>query len=101
MDEACEDIEVLEKARQVASQCSDAPTTISTSMTGFLYILRLRQIESNIQQSIYRVDQSAPATEAEAERLIEQLEQWRQCMPADARSFNPESAVVDGYDNYV
>lgn len=30
--------------------------TVSSSMTGFIYICRLRMIESDIQQTIYRVD---------------------------------------------
>lgn len=46
-------------------------------MTGFIYICKLRNLESNIQQSIYRVDQSAPATEPEVERFIQQLEDWK------------------------
>lgn len=101
VEEACEDIGILELAREAALQSPDTPTTSSTSMTGFLYILRLRRIESQIQQSIYRVDQSAPATAAKAEKLIEQLELWRKSMPADACSTDPESMIVDGYDNYV
>ncbi|KAK6064976.1 fungal specific transcription factor domain-containing protein [Seiridium cupressi] len=74
VDESCEDLEVLERTRVATDQGSNSPASKSTSMTGFIYICKLRQIESDIQQSIYRVDQSAPATEAEAERFIAQLE---------------------------
>lgn len=70
-------------------------------MTGFIYICRLRIIESNIQQSIYRVDQSTTATEAEAERFVQLLEEWKASMPTDAGSTNTESMVIDGVDNYV
>jgi hypothetical protein len=70
-------------------------------MTGFIYICRLRIIESNIQQSIYRVDQSITATEAEAERFVQLLEEWKASMPTDANSTNTESMVIDGVDNYV
>ncbi|KAI1879322.1 hypothetical protein JX265_002276 [Neoarthrinium moseri] len=101
VDEACEDLEILEKVRSEAVSKSNIPPTKSTSMTGFIYICRLRQIESNIQQSVYRVDQSAPATEAEAERYIQQLEDWKQQMPTDASSTNPEGMIVDGLDNYM
>jgi hypothetical protein len=101
VDEACEDIAALELAREVALQTPGSSATCSTSMTGFLYTLRLRRIESQVQQSIYRVDQSAPATATEAEKLIEQLEQWRKSMPADADATDPDSMIVDGYDNYV
>ncbi|KAI0121059.1 fungal-specific transcription factor domain-containing protein [Xylariales sp. AK1849] len=100
VDEACEDLAILEKAQYIASQPT-GPATKSTSMTGFIYICRLRVIESDIQQSIYRVDQSAPATEAEAEQLIQQLEEWKASMPTDASTMNPDSMVVDGNDNYM
>jgi hypothetical protein len=101
VDEACEDIEALDKAQESAARDADAPATKSTSMTGFIYICRLRIIESNIQQSIYRVDQSTTAAEHEAERFIQQLEEWKASMPTDAAITNPESMVFDGVDNYV
>ncbi|KAK9417016.1 putative Transcription factor domain-containing protein [Seiridium unicorne] len=97
VDESCEDLEVLERTRVATDQGSNSPASKSTSMTGFIYICKLRQIESDIQQSIYRVDQSAPATEAEAERFIAQLE----TMPTDATTTHPESMIVDNYDYYM
>ncbi len=73
-------------------------------MTGFIYICRLRMIESRIQQSIYRVDQSCPATKDEVEKFIQQLDEWRESMPIDARNGEVprlETMIMDGYDHYV
>lgn len=52
-----------------------------SSMSCFIHICRLRIIESNIQQSIYRVDDPSAISELEVDRYIEQLEHWRTTMP--------------------
>ena len=82
-------------------------------MTGFIYICKLRIIESDIQQTVYRVDQATPATKEEVEKFIQRLDAWKANMPMDARKANQpiesvdrkvpalESRCVDGYDNYV
>jgi hypothetical protein len=85
----------------------DQPPTKSSSMSCFIHICRLRIIESNIQQAIYRVDQPTGATEAEVEKFVLQLEQWKANMPRDARNPDTPSNVeldsmsMDGYDYYV
>ncbi|KAK6062486.1 ungal specific transcription factor [Seiridium cupressi] len=101
VEESCEDVIVLERAKVTDSQAPRAPATESTSITGFKYICQLRQIESDIQQSIYRVDQCQPAIEAETERILKVLEQWKESMPRDASHAHPESPVVDGLDFYM
>ncbi|KAK6063557.1 C6 transcription factor [Seiridium cupressi] len=100
VEESCEDVIVLERAKVTDSQAPRAPATESTSITGFKYICQLRQIESDIQQSIYRVDQCQPAIKAETERILKVLEQWKESMPRDASHAHPESPVVDKLDFY-
>lgn len=99
IDEACQDMGVLERSSKLDP---DVLQTESTSLTAFLHILRLRRIESSIQQSIYRVDQSTNVTDAEIEFYLEQLDKWKSLIPLDAKKkHDRESVAFDGYDYYV
>lgn len=98
MDEDCQDLHVLEQASKVDP---NSVRTESTSLTAFLHILRLRRIESSIQQTIYRVDQSTNVTDAEVELYLDQLENWKSLIPLDAkRKVDRDSVAFDGYDYY-
>lgn len=78
IDESCEDVEVLAKAAaSTGIQTPDSPTSKSTSMTGFIYLCQLRKLESSIQQTVYRVDNSEQTTEAEIERFYHRLQDWK------------------------
>ncbi|KAK5708978.1 hypothetical protein LTR17_020204 [Elasticomyces elasticus] len=99
LDESSQNIEALEHASRLDP---DTPRTESTSLTAFLHILRLRRIESSIQQTIYRVDQPVNITDAEVDHYLEQLEHWRSTIPKDAKSHvDRESVAFDGYDYYM
>lgn len=99
VDEDCVDLRLLERASQSSP---DARKSESTSLTAFLHILRLRRIESSIQQTIYRVDQSINVTDAEVDYHLEQLEQWKSLIPLDAKTHvDKESVAFDGYDYYM
>jgi len=81
---------------------------VSTSLSCFLHICRLRRIESQIQQSIYRVDEPSRAVEAEVGSFIQQSEDWKEKIPRDARqhvadepSTRTDTVVIDGYGYYV
>lgn len=88
-----------EEARRNGTQ---SPPASSTSMTGFIYICRLRIIESDIQQTIYRVDKAPPDMRNDVEGFIARLEHWRSQMPLDARKLPDfDTMRVDGYENYV
>jgi hypothetical protein len=86
----------------------ESAPTASTSLSCFIHICRLRRIESEIQQSIYRVDDSSPASEVEVEGFIQKLEDWKQKIPRDARQHSADkpttkidTMVIDGYGYYV
>ncbi|KAK5681097.1 hypothetical protein LTS10_006858 [Elasticomyces elasticus] len=99
LDESSQNIEALEHASRLDP---NTPRTESTSLTAFLHILRLRRIESSIQQTIYRVDQPVNITDAEVDHYLEQLEHWRSTIPKDAKSHvDRESVAFDGYDYYM
>jgi len=76
-------------------------------MSCFIHLCRLRIIESNIQQSIYRVDNFFDtSSELEIDRYLEQLEHWRATMPRHDRcptrphNFDLEVSMND-YDVHV
>lgn len=99
VDEFCQDTQALEKASMLNP---DVVRTESTSLTAFLHILRLRRIESSIQQTIYRVDQKSNFTDAEIEFYLEQLDKWKRLIPLDAKKqVDRESIAFDGYDYYM
>ncbi|KAK5710838.1 hypothetical protein LTR15_012815 [Elasticomyces elasticus] len=99
LDESSQNIQALEHASKLDP---NTPRTESTSLTAFLHILRLRRIESSIQQTIYRVDQPVNITDAEVDHYLEQLEHWRATIPKDAKSHvDRESVAFDGYDYYM
>ena len=75
-------------------------------MSCFIHLCRLRIIESNIQQSIYRVDSPSSSSAAEVERFIQQLEEWRANMPGHDQCVHKPAnfdlqTTIDGYDYYV
>ncbi|KYG50212.1 hypothetical protein M433DRAFT_139318 [Acidomyces richmondensis BFW] len=99
VDESCQDIRALEIASTLEP---DVPRKESTTLTAFLHILRLRRIESNIQQSIYRVDEAVNVTDDEVDYYLEQLEKWKNLIPLDAKGqYDRESVAFDGYDYYM
>ena len=74
----------------------------STSLTSFVLIIQMRQIESDIQQSIYRVDQNSSIDDMMIDGFLERLEKWKAMVPQDTRRFKDTGHVpFDGYDYYV
>ncbi|EXJ90263.1 hypothetical protein A1O1_03362 [Capronia coronata CBS 617.96] len=85
-------------------ETGSSPTTLrSTSLTPFLLITRLRQIESDIQQTIYRVDKSGgPVSECVTDEFLARLEQWKSMIPPDTHNLKDVGDVpYDGYDFYM
>ncbi|KAK9792793.1 putative Zn(2)-C6 fungal-type domain-containing protein [Seiridium cardinale] len=74
----------------------------STSLSSFLQIVRIRQIESDIQQTIYRVDETPEISDAVVEGFLKRLDHWKTLIPLDARKKRDMEAVpFDGYDVYM
>ncbi|KFA54954.1 hypothetical protein S40293_02305 [Stachybotrys chartarum IBT 40293] len=76
--------------------------TKATSMTSFILIARLRRIESDIQQTVYRVDQSIVIDDAIIDGFLHRLEVWKSTIPQDCRRMRDVGDVpFDGYDYYM
>lgn len=99
VDEAATDISLLEQA---SKKDPNVVPTISTSLSSFLHVLKLRRIESSIQQTVYRVDNTEGVCDTEIDRFIGELVRWRDLIPLDTRKKVDRDAVAfDGYDYYV
>ena len=99
VDEAATDVSLFEQASK--KDANVVPTT-STSLSSFLHVLKLRRIESSIQQTVYRVDNTEGVSDVEVDRFLGELARWRDLIPLDTRKKVDRDAVAfDGYDYYV
>lgn len=58
-------------------------------MTCFIHIIRLKRIESEIQRSLYRVDNSINSNRiAETERFLQHLTAWKENIPHHSRELD-------------
>jgi hypothetical protein len=102
IDEDVEDEDKLKAAQSEARIRLSRTSQISTSMTGFICICRLRRIESEIQQSIYRVDRAPPNVKTDVETFLKRIDEWKSELPLDAQQLPDfKTRRVDGLDNYV
>lgn len=74
----------------------------STSLTSFLMIVQLRHIESDIQQTIYRVDKSNAIDDSVVDDFLSRLRVWKSKIPRDTQRLKDVGNVpFDGTDYYV
>lgn len=100
VDEATTDPKILRNA--ALQQIPEIPRLTSTTLSSFIQLLRLRRIESDIQQSVYRVDNAEDTPDLEIDKYLEQLENWKLLIPLDARAIvDAENTAFDGYEYYV
>ncbi|KAM7194167.1 Fungal specific transcription factor domain containing protein [Naviculisporaceae sp. PSN 640] len=78
------------------------PSSRTTSLSSFIHLVRLRSIESDIQQTIDRHEDCVPIHDHSFDVFLTDLEAWRSCIPADAREKKDLPGVpFDGYDFYL
>ncbi|KAI0176924.1 fungal-specific transcription factor domain-containing protein [Pestalotiopsis sp. NC0098] len=78
------------------------PPDTSTSLSSFIQIVRIRRIESDIQQSIYRVDETSETSDQTVDAFLARLDHWKSLIPLDARGKKDMQGVpFDGYDVYM
>ncbi|RDW82656.1 hypothetical protein BP6252_03768 [Coleophoma cylindrospora] len=81
----------------------ERPPPARSSLSCFIHTIRLRQIESNIQQSVYRVDKSTSLPIAVIDRFLAELAHWRDNIPVpdDKFTVDPSTKSYEGYDYYM
>ncbi|KAH8645455.1 fungal-specific transcription factor domain-containing protein [Xylariales sp. PMI_506] len=89
-------------ARMGEPPAKDVVPERSTSLSSFLQVVRIRRIESDIQQTIYRVDQTPEISDAKVDEFLERLSRWKDRIPLDAsKKRDMEAVPYDGYDYYL
>lgn len=102
VDEATTDSELRKLPTSTSSLEQHSAPLNSTTMSSFVHVVRLRQIESAIQRKVYRVDRAKNVLESEIDGFIEQLERWKTMIPLDTKHFiDKETEPYDGYDYYM
>ena len=80
------------------------PALPPTNLSTLIHLLRLKRIESSIQNTIYRVDRLIPSQELfeHTNSFLEMLEAWKACIPCHANDQdNPDRQIYLSYDSYV
>ncbi|KFA55431.1 hypothetical protein S40293_08905 [Stachybotrys chartarum IBT 40293] len=104
VDARIDDPDELDRVVAAIESADPSVERLQTDLTAFIYITKLRQIESRIQRTIYRVDRPfSAATKLEVEKFIEELDQWKDSMPTQNghRPNGVEPPFVDDYDYYM
>lgn len=92
IDEDSESDDVL---RRDYAQRAQALAIPATSLTPFIHRTRLKRIESEIQHTVYRVDQVCEVSDAMITAYLGRLEQWRSEIPS-----SPHSQLQEGTQPY-
>ncbi|RDW70997.1 hypothetical protein BP6252_07560 [Coleophoma cylindrospora] len=98
VDETTEDIAALEEASKTDST---AACTTSTTLSLFIHVIKLRMIESSVQQTIYRVDSSEEASDDEIDMFSAQLSEWKSTIPLDVQTKYQLGLGRDAYEQYM
>ncbi|KAI1868736.1 uncharacterized protein JN550_006311 [Neoarthrinium moseri] len=81
---------------------NDSAPEHSTSLSSFVRMVKLRRIESDIQQTIYRVDLTPEISDTVVDKFLERLAHWKAMIPLDCRQKRDlEGVPFDGYDVYM
>ena len=102
-------LDIDEHADEDAFACKNLPLAKdgaesgSTSLTSFILVVRIRQIESDIQQNIYRVDKDVlPIQDAVIDEYLARIDAWKDMIPQDTQRYvDSGDAPYNGYEFYV
>lgn len=102
VDEDLADDESLVQIWQQMRSQSRSPQKTS-SLTPFIHRLRLKRIESEIQHTVYRVDQVDEVPESTIMSFLSRLEQWKSSIPPSAKTYKPrqQSLPYDGLEFFT
>ena len=79
-----------------------ASSSRSSTLTSFLMVVQLRHIESDIQQTIYRIDRINGPADSVIDEFLGKLEIWKARIPTDTHYFKDAGdRPFDGYNYYV
>lgn len=88
--------------RDFAQNVPSIPLNPPNSMTSFVHRTRLKRIESDIQHTVYRVDQSVKVADATLNAFLERLNHWKETIPYDAQNYvHSHDTAFEGIEFYT
>lgn len=82
-----EDTIDAEVIRQASMRVCNLPVNPPNTLTSFIHRTRLKQIESEIQHIIYRVDRPNDVSDATISSFLDRLNAWKDAIPYDTAHY--------------
>ncbi|KAI2619534.1 fungal-specific transcription factor domain-containing protein [Hypomontagnella submonticulosa] len=76
-----------EIVRQASLRVSDIPVNPPHTLTSFVHRMRLKQIESEIQHDVYRVDRPNDVSDAIINTFLDRLNAWKEVIPFESANY--------------
>ncbi|KAI2614671.1 fungal-specific transcription factor domain-containing protein [Hypoxylon fragiforme] len=76
-----------EVIRLASTRVSNIPVNPPNTLTSFIHRVRLKQIESEIQHDVYRVDQPKEVSKTIINSFIDRLHAWKDAIPHEAAHY--------------
>ncbi|OTB07662.1 hypothetical protein M426DRAFT_242186 [Hypoxylon sp. CI-4A] len=91
-----------ETIRQAFMRASNIPVNPPTTLTSFIHRTRLKQIESEIQHDVYRVDRPGDVSDAIINGFIDRLNGWKDVIPFDTAHYvHRQENAYEGSELYT
>ncbi|KAI1390332.1 fungal-specific transcription factor domain-containing protein [Hypoxylon trugodes] len=91
-----------EVIRQASINASNIPVNPPNTLTSFIHRTRLKQIESEIQHDVYRVDRPNDVSDALINTFIDRLNAWKNAIPFDTTHYvHRQENAFEGAELYT
>ncbi|KAI2618408.1 fungal-specific transcription factor domain-containing protein [Hypoxylon sp. NC1633] len=88
--------------RQASLRPSNIPVNPPSTLTSFIHRTRLKQIESEIQHDVYRVDRPNDVSDATISSFLDRLNAWKDAIPYEiAHYVHRQEDAYEGVELYT
>lgn len=94
-----EEVDDLERLQSAADNSTGDVVRSPSSLATFIHLIKLRRIESKIEQVMYRAKRQKSAIPTVVQGFLHQLILWKEAIPSDYHRVDTETAI--GMDNFV
>ncbi|XXG93819.1 hypothetical protein Hte_000068 [Hypoxylon texense] len=99
IDEDTMDEEVI---RQASMRASNIPVNPPNTLTSFIHRTRLKQIESEIQHDVYRVDRPNDVSDVTINSFLDRLHAWKDAIPYETAHYvHRQENAYEGTELYT
>ncbi|KAI1758781.1 fungal-specific transcription factor domain-containing protein [Hypoxylon sp. FL1150] len=91
-----------EVIRQASLRVCNIPVNPPNSLTSFIHRTRLKQIESEIQHDVYRVDRPSEVSDAAINSFLDRLNAWKDAIPFETSHYvHRQESAYEGAELYT